>query len=162
MWESRCVIREQGLPAEIIDTLFTPFVTTKSHGLGIGLSIAKEDRRGSRRDDRCPAKMRTVVRLSPSRCRATRPRATRARPLTKAIMLTDARDALPQRSGAVGARRPRPGKVRTPLSRLAGARSSGRWASKVRHLIEANGRRIEELSRRKPARCRTSEVRSRA
>jgi signal transduction histidine kinase len=30
-----------GLPAEIIDTLFTPFVTTKSHGLGIGLSIAQ-------------------------------------------------------------------------------------------------------------------------
>ena len=30
-----------GLPAEIIDTLFTPFVTTKSHGLGIGLTIAR-------------------------------------------------------------------------------------------------------------------------
>jgi signal transduction histidine kinase len=30
-----------GLPAEIIDTLFTPFVTTKSHGLGIGLTIAQ-------------------------------------------------------------------------------------------------------------------------
>jgi len=30
-----------GLPAEIHDTLFTPFVTTKSHGLGIGLTIAQ-------------------------------------------------------------------------------------------------------------------------
>ena len=31
----------RGLPADIIDTLFTPFVTTKSHGLGIGLTIAR-------------------------------------------------------------------------------------------------------------------------
>ena len=30
-----------GLPAGIADSLFTPFVTTKSHGLGIGLTIAE-------------------------------------------------------------------------------------------------------------------------
>ncbi len=30
-----------GVPADILDTLFTPFVTTKAHGLGIGLTIAR-------------------------------------------------------------------------------------------------------------------------
>jgi signal transduction histidine kinase len=30
-----------GLPADVIDRLFTPFVTTKSNGLGIGLTIVK-------------------------------------------------------------------------------------------------------------------------
>ena len=30
-----------GLHADVIGTLFTPFVTTKSHGLGIGLTIAR-------------------------------------------------------------------------------------------------------------------------
>lgn len=30
-----------GLPAEVLGKLFTPFVTTKSHGVGIGLTIAR-------------------------------------------------------------------------------------------------------------------------
>jgi signal transduction histidine kinase len=30
-----------GLSADVIDTLFTPFVTTKSHGIGMGLTIAR-------------------------------------------------------------------------------------------------------------------------
>jgi signal transduction histidine kinase len=30
-----------GLPPQIEDTLFTPFVTTKAHGLGIGLAVAR-------------------------------------------------------------------------------------------------------------------------
>ena len=31
----------KGLPADIVDRLFTPFVTTKSNGLGIGLTIVR-------------------------------------------------------------------------------------------------------------------------
>ena len=39
--QSACATLGPGLPADIIGTLFTPFVTTKSHGLGIGLTIAR-------------------------------------------------------------------------------------------------------------------------
>ena len=41
MSTSRCATRGTGLPAQINGTLFTPFVTTKSHGLGIGLTIVR-------------------------------------------------------------------------------------------------------------------------
>jgi two-component system sensor kinase FixL len=30
-----------GLPADLLGKLFTPYLTTKDHGLGIGLSIAR-------------------------------------------------------------------------------------------------------------------------
>ena len=33
--------RGKGVPANIEGTVFTPFVTTKSHGMGVGLTIAQ-------------------------------------------------------------------------------------------------------------------------
>ena len=41
MSRSPCATPGTGLPAELDGTLFTPFVTTKAHGLGIGLTIVR-------------------------------------------------------------------------------------------------------------------------
>ena len=38
---SRCATTGAGLPPQVDGTLFTPFVTTKPHGLGIGLTIVR-------------------------------------------------------------------------------------------------------------------------
>ena len=60
-----------GLPAEIIATLFTPFVTTKPHGLGIGLVIVQRilDAHGG---PSVPTKISTGGRHSRSRCPAAK------------------------------------------------------------------------------------------
>ena len=47
-----------GLPAQIKGTLFTPFVTTKAHGLGIGLDDHANDRRRAWWHHRCPQQSR--------------------------------------------------------------------------------------------------------
>ena len=59
-----------GLPAEIIDTLFTPFVTTKSHGLGIGLTIAQSRSSTPMAGPSPPTRIPTAARHSLSRCPA--------------------------------------------------------------------------------------------
>jgi len=59
-----------GIAPEITGKLFQPFVTHgKTHGIGLGLSICKKDRRGATAGKFSPAMNPAAVRFFLSRCR---------------------------------------------------------------------------------------------